>query len=167
MDKSPAATIRRPSPLVLICCAAIVAANLIVPLTLGDVYPFTVAPMFCDAPRTYCNYRVYGPDGELLADNSTRRIDPPGAPDPFCLRRYYDGNPTGLGVGICPPRTIDGGVFGSLQGEQHVRKHFEQCLREHPKLPFVDVEQEIVGPLDERRVGVIAINRWRIGRGAR
>lgn len=149
------------------CCAAFVVANIAIPLTLGDVYPFTVAPMFSDAPREYCDYRVYDPDGKLLADNSTRRIDPPGAPDPFCLRRYYDGNPAGLGVGVCPPRTIDGGVFGSVQSEQHVRKHFEQCLKDHPDLAFVDVEQDIVGPVDELRVGVMKTNRWRIGREAR
>src|SRR5687768_4162178 len=91
MTPSTPATIRRPSALVLMFCAAFVAANIAIPLTLGDVYPFTVAPMFCDAPQAYCNYRVYDPDGKLLADNSTRRIDPPGGPDPFCLRRYYDG----------------------------------------------------------------------------
>src|SRR6186713_2467366 len=69
MSQSTPATIRRPSALVLACCAAFVAANIAIPLTLGDVYPFTVAPMFCDAPQAYCNYRVYDPDGKLLADN--------------------------------------------------------------------------------------------------
>src|SRR5947199_9372326 len=96
-------TVRRPSPAVLACCVAFVAANLIIPLTLGDVYPFTVAPMFSDAPRSYCNYRVYDPSGKLLADNSTRRVDPPDAADPFCLRGYYDGNPAGYAVGVRPP----------------------------------------------------------------
>ena len=156
--------IRRPSAAVLACCAAFVAANLMVPLTLGDVYPFTVAPMFCDAPQAYCNYRVYDPDGNLLADNSTRRIDPPGGPDPFCLRRYYDGNPPGLGVGVCPPPTIDGGQFGSVHDEQHVRQHIAHCLADHPDLSFVDVEQDIVGPTDDLRVGIIKTNRWRIDR---
>jgi hypothetical protein len=160
-------TVRRPSPAVLICCSVFIAANLIIPLTLGDVYPFTVAPMFSDAPREYCNYRVYGPDGELLADNSTRRIDPPGTPDPFGLRRYYDGNPTGLGVGVCPPRTIDDGQFGGVHEEQHVRTHFTECLKELPDVPYIEVEQEIVGPIDSWRVGVIKINRWRIDREAR
>src|SRR5438045_2716938 len=129
MSQTRPATIRRPCPIVLACCALFVAANLIVPLTLGDVYPFTVAPMFCDAPQAYCNYRVYGPGGELLADNSTRQIDPLSKPDPFCLRRYYDGNPTGLGVGVCPPRTIDCGEFGGIHGEQRVRQHFAECLK--------------------------------------
>jgi hypothetical protein len=167
MSQSKPATIRRPSVLVLICCALFVAANVAIPLTLGDVYPFTVAPMFCDAPQAYCNYRVYDPNGKLLADNSTRRIDPPGAPDPFYLRRYYDGNPTGLGVGICPPPTIDGGTFGSIHDEQHVRSHIAECLADYPAPAFVDVEQEIVGPVDKLRVGVVKINRWRIVREAK
>jgi hypothetical protein len=167
MSQTISATIRRPSPLVLACCAAFVLANVAIPLTLGDVYPFTMAPMFCDAPRAYCNYRVYDPEGNLLADNSTRRVDPPGAPDPFCLRRYYDGNPAGLGVGVCPPPTIDGGTFGGVQDEARVRSHFAECLADHPQLAFVDVEQEIVGPLDELRVGVIQTHRWRVVREAR
>lgn len=154
-------TIRRPTVAVLACCTIFVLANVVVPLTLGDVYPFTVAPMFCEAPQVYCNYRIYDPAGKLLADNSTRRIDPPGQPDPFCLRRYYDGNPTGLGVGICPPATIDGGMFGSLHDEQHVRQHIAECLKGRSE-PYVDVEQEIVGPLDDYRVGIQRTHRWRI-----
>jgi hypothetical protein len=154
---------RRPSAAVLACCAAFVALNVIVPLTLGDVYPFTVAPMFCDAPQAYCNYRVYAPDGTLLADNSTRRIDPLGKPDPFCLRRYYDGNPTGCGVGVCPPPTIDGGIFGSVHDEAHVRAHIAEFLVARTE-PYVDVEQEIVGAIDDHRVGVLKTNRWRIVR---
>lgn len=164
MQQTTPTAIRRPSPAVLACCAAFVAANLIVPLTLGDVYPFTIAPMFCDAPQSYCNYRVYDPQGNRLADNSTRRIDPPGAPDPFCLRRYYDGNPTGLGVGVCPPPTIDGGQFGSVHDEQHVRRHIAACLATQADLAFVEVEQQIVGPIDDYRVGVVKTNRWRIDR---
>lgn len=163
MSQTPPPITRRPSAAVLACCAGFVAANVIVPLTLGDVYPFTVAPMFCDAPRAYCNYRVYAPDGTLLADNSTRRIDPPGGPDPFCLRRYYDGNPTGCGVGVCPPPTIDGGIFGSVHDEAHVRAHFTECLAKRSEA-YVDVEQEIVGPVDDYRVGLIKTNKWQIRR---
>jgi len=156
--------VRRPSILVLVACGLFVGANLLIPLTLGDVYPFTIAPMFCDAPQVYCNYRVFGSDGAKLADNSTRRSDPPGSPDPFCLRRYYDGNPCGLGVGVCPPQTLDGGQFGGLHSEEHVRRHIAARLAEMPELEYVDVEQEIVGPIDGWRVGVQQTNRWRVTR---
>ncbi len=161
MLASPAS--RSPSPWVLCCCAAFVAVNLVVPLTLGDVYPFTIAPMFRDAPREYCNYRVYAPDGTLLADNSTRRIDPPEALDPFCLRRYYDGNPPGLGVGVSPPATLCGGAFGDVPSQEQVRAHICDCLKQRTE-PYVEVEQEIVGPLDAWRVGIVRTERWRISR---
>lgn len=156
----------RASIAVLTACGLFVGLNLLVPLTLGDVYPFTVAPMFRDAPRVYCNYRVYAPDGRKLADNSTRRIDPPGSPDPFLLRRYYDGNPCGLGVGVCPPVTIDGGEFGGIHSQEHVRRHIAAHLAEMADLEYVDVEQEIIGPLDFWRVGIQHTNRWRITREA-
>jgi hypothetical protein len=154
--------VRRPSIAVLACCALFVAANLLAPLLLGDVYPFTIAPMFRDAPRQYCNLRMYAPDGTLLADNSTRRSDPVGSPDPFRLRRYYDGNPVGVGVGICPPETLD--RFGEAPDEQAVRRHVAACLREQGNLAYVEVEQEFVGAIDRRRVGVQRTLRFRVDR---
>jgi hypothetical protein len=156
------APIRRPSLAVLMACGAFVLANLLVPLRWGEVYPFTVAPMFRDAPLTYCNYRVYSPAGNLLADNSTRRDDPVDRPDPFRLRRYYDGNPVGLGVGIRPPSTLD--TFGSVPSEGAVRRHFQGCLATRSDLPYVIVEQEVIGPIDAWRVGVRRTHRWHIAR---
>ncbi len=52
---------------VVVCCLLFAAANVLVPITLGDVYPFTIAPMFRDAPQVYANYRVFAPDGSKLA----------------------------------------------------------------------------------------------------
>ena len=40
-----------------------VAANGFVPLICGDIFPFTSSPMFRDAPRAYCVYRAFAPDG--------------------------------------------------------------------------------------------------------
>jgi hypothetical protein len=147
---------------VIACCCLFAAANVIVPLTLGDVYPFTVAPMFRDAPQQYANVRVFAPDGKKLADNSRRALDAATSPDPFCLRRYYDGNPVGCGVGICPPKTIDD--FGKVPHEQAVREHITQHWPRDLNLEYVEVEQEIVGPLDAQRVGVQSTQRWRVAR---
>jgi hypothetical protein len=166
MKDVPAASIRRPPKLALACGALFIAANMLVPLTLGDVYPFTIAPMFRDAPRAYCNYRVYSLDGELLADNSTRRVDPPGKPDPFLIRRYYDGNPAGLGVGVCPPKCLDCGQFGGVQSPEEVRKHFQRALHTMPELTAIDVEQEVVGPIGDWRVGAVKTHRYRIERAS-
>ena len=128
-----------------------IAANVLIPLTLGDVYPFTIAPMFRDAPRHYANIRVYAPYGKLLADNSTRRVDPVGSPDPWLLRRYYDGNPVGCGVGVCPPQTLD--VFGEVPTEAELKSHFQRIMRERGE-QVIEVEVETVGPIDAWRVGV-------------
>jgi hypothetical protein len=147
---------------VLVCCAAFIAANLLVPLTLGDVYPFTVAPMFRDAPRRYCNYRVFAPDGTVLADNSTRRGDPLSKPDPFLLRRYYDGNPVGFGVGVRPPVTL--GDFGPVHDEAEIRSHFARVWPAEMTHAYVVVEQEIVGPLTGGRVGILETRRFRVER---
>jgi hypothetical protein len=147
---------------VVVCCLLFAAANVLVPITLGDVYPFTIAPMFRDAPQAYANYRVFAPDGSKLADNSRRDLDPAGTPDPFLLRRYYDGNPVGCGVGICPPQTL--GDFGVVHTESYVRKHIAQHWPRDLALPYVEVEQEIIGPLDAQRVGVQKTTRWRVER---
>jgi hypothetical protein len=146
-------------PWAYVACGLFLLANVTIPFTLGDVYPFTVAPMFRDAPREYENIRVFALDGTKLADNSTRRIDPLSAPDPFRLRRYYDGNPVGYGVGVRPPATLD--VFGEVHSEASIREHILQCLREQ-NIQEVEVEQEIVGPIDAYRVGVVKTQRWRV-----
>ena len=162
MSNQPATLQKKISPLALAACGAFLVANLFIPFTLGDVYPFTVAPMFRDAPRRYENIRVFKLDGSLLADNSTRRVDPLNSPDPFLLRRYYDGNPVGYGVGVRPPNTLD--EFGVIHDEAAIRSHLQKCLQALPDLAAVDVEREIVGPIDGWKVGVEQTNRWRIVR---
>lgn len=147
---------------VLICCLVFALSNLLIPFTLGDIYPFTIAPMFRDTPLKYANYRVYSPDGTKLADNSRREIDPTGSPDPFKLRRYYDGNPVGCGVGICPPKTL--GDFGIVHQEKHVRKHIAENWPSDLVFPYIEIEQEIIGPVDAQKVGIQKIQRWRIYR---
>jgi hypothetical protein len=67
-------------------------------------------------------------------------------------------------VGVCPPVAIDGGQFGGLHSEEQVRQHIAARLAEMPDLEYVEVEQEIVGPVDDWRVDVQETNRWRITR---
>jgi hypothetical protein len=125
-------------------------ANAIVPVAMGDLYPFTSGPMFRDAPTRYCNYRVYGPDGKLLEAET------------FLTHRIYDGNPVGYGVGIKPPTVLED--FGSERDEayccQHVLSHLS--TEENRKYPFVEIEQEVIGAVDSQRVGVIRTDRWRV-----
>jgi hypothetical protein len=138
----------------LAAVALLLVANVVVPLALGDVYPFTSAPMFRDCPGRCANYRVFAADGsELEAEE-------------WLLGRVYDGNPVGYGVGVRPPAVIEL-EFGAVANEAQVRAHVQQQLAraEHRRHPFVDVVQEIVGPLSgTERIGVVQSNRWRIER---
>jgi len=141
------------SRLAIAAAAALLAANVIVPLLWGDVYPFTSAPMFRDSPRRFCNYRVFSPFGvELPLVN-------------WNLERVYDGNPVGYGVGVQPPPVLEQD-FGVVHEDAAVREHVERQFSrpENSQYEFVDVVQEVIGAIDDQRVGVTATNRWRIGR---
>lgn len=124
--------------------------NIVVPVVWGDIYPFTSGPMFRDAPTRYCNYRVYGPDGELLE------------PKAFLCHRIYDGNPVGYGVGVKPPAVLE--EFGVERDEAYCRQHLlaQLSAEANHRYPFVEIEQEVVGPVDDQRVGVVRTDRWRV-----
>ena len=136
----------------LVAAAAVLVANVVVPLLWGDVYPFTSAPMFRDAPRACCNYRVFGPDGQELPAED------------WLVQRVYDGNPVGYGVGVRPPAVIEQ-EFGVVHDEAAVRQHIAAQLRAEPhrELSYVEVEQQVIGPLGSR-VGVTSTRRWRVER---
>ena len=137
-----------------IAVAALLAANVVVPLVWGDVYPFTSAPMFRDNPRQCCNYRVYAPDGTELP-----------AVEWLC-QRIYDGNPLGYGVGIEPPPVLER-EFGQVHSERHIREHVERLLNEpqHRRLAYVEVVQEVIGPIDSERVGPLPPKRFIVRSG--
>ena len=131
----------------------VLVANVIVPLLWGDVYPFTSAPMFRDAPRACCNYRVYGPDGKPLLDKD------------WLCHRVYDGNPIGYGVGIAPPGVLEQN-FGEVHDERQIAVHIQTILSrpENNHLPFVEVVQDVIGPVSSERVGVVESRRFRVTR---
>jgi hypothetical protein len=105
--------------------------------------------MFRDNPDVYCDYQVIGPDG-----TSQRLID-------FQLQQNYDGNPVGFGAGVKPPPTVD--EFGSAPSLFVLREHVERVLKaRHPKLPYVEVVQRIVGESTEFTVGTIREARLRV-----
>jgi hypothetical protein len=153
MPESDKQTLGSRSRLAIAAAAALLVANVIVPLLWGDVYPFTSAPMFRDSPRHFCNYRVYSPSGEELPAIN------------WNLQRIYDGNPVGYGVGVQPPPVLEQ-EFGVVSDEAAVRKHVEQQFGrpDNSRYEFVDVVQEIIGAMNDQQVGVITTNRWRIGR---
>jgi hypothetical protein len=143
----------RKSQLALVTVALLLAANVIVPLVWGDVYPFTSAPMFRDAPACCCNYRVYAPDGRELPAQD------------WLVQRIYDGNPIGYGVGICPPPVLEQD-FCQPCNEQEVRAHIASQFDrpQNRNYAYVEVVQDHIGPIDSQRVGITHTSRWRIER---
>ena len=143
----------RPGRWALTFVALLLAANVVVTLIWGDVYPFTSAPMFRDCPAQCCNYHVYAPDGrELPAED-------------WLVQRIYDGNPVGYGVGLQPPPVIEQ-QFGVVFDEATVRRHIERQFFRPGNGPYdhVEVLQEVIGPIHGQRVGVVSTQRWTIGR---
>lgn len=106
--------------------------------------------MFADAPQRYCDYHLFGPDGEELALVA------------FGMHRNYWGNPIGAGVGFLPPPTVD--QFGTVAIADEVTAHLRQQLRAWPELAYVEVVQEVIGDIDGQRVGPIPekTQRWRV-----
>ncbi|HUE73210.1 MAG TPA: hypothetical protein VMP01_20155 [Pirellulaceae bacterium] len=143
---------------------ALLAANAIVPLMWGDVYPFTSAPMFRDSPTQYAEYRVFDPQGNELPSRHYA-LDKDKTGDPLFLGRVYDGNPVGYGVGIAPPPVLEQ-EFGVIHDEATVRRHIQEQLArpENAGLEYVVVEQRVIGPIDGQAVGVTKATRWKIER---
>src|SRR5262245_45102522 len=100
----------------LLLISGFLLVNLLVPLLIVDLYPFSRAPMFADAPRLYCDYHVYDPEGSelhLAGPDGKARVLVDGKPVPALgLHRNYWGNPIGAGVGFIPPQTVD--QFGKV-----------------------------------------------------
>jgi len=91
---------------------AFVVLNLAAPFLLGEIYPVTVSPMFCDQPTQYCTYEVFDENGnavdlELLG-----------------LHMVYDGNPVGLGMGIKATPTMH--KFGEVPTFEEVERHVRE-----------------------------------------
>ena len=71
-----------------------VAINLVAPLMVGELYPFTISPMFRDQPGEYCTYQLLDEAGNELELEK------------YGLHLIYDGNPPGLGMGIKAEPTL-------------------------------------------------------------
>lgn len=118
-----------------------VAVNLVSPWLIGELYPFTISPMFCDEPTQCCDFEAFAADGTPIPLES------------IGLQRNYDGNPVGLGVGLVPPYTLD--QFGELPTDEEVRDHVEKQLLAHPEWESIRVVIKTIGEIDSQHVGVI------------
>ena len=98
----------------LLAAAIFVVVHLTSPLWIGELYPFTISPMFCDSPTQCCRYEVFAADGTAL---DTKQ---------FNLHMVYDGNPPGLGMGIVADPTLH--PFGEVASQQQVVDHVRSVL---------------------------------------
>src|SRR5262249_20704760 len=118
----------------LLAVALFALLNVVLPLWLVDLYPFSRAPMFADAPLQYCEYHVLDPKGEALSSRD------------FGLQRNYWGNPIGVGVGFRPPESAD--QFGQVALQTEVTEMVRRRLVNFANLPFVDVRQDVIADQD-------------------
>ena len=137
----------------ILCVVAFVIINLVGPMVVGEMYPFTISPMFSDQPSQYSVYEVFDENGEPIDS------------EPFGLHLVYDGNPPGLGMGIQAHPTLHG--FGETSTVDQLRSHVQKKLAEMPEREFVTVKRSLVRCVDhcpaetvvelnvERPVGVI------------
>jgi hypothetical protein len=131
----------------LLAVALFGLVSVAVPLFCTELYPFSRAPMFADAPECYCNYAVYDQEGRPLP-----ALD-------FGLHRNYWGNPPGAGVGFEPPPSADrfGEVPPRAEVTALVQKHLARTALAH-----VDVTREVVGPRGDGVVGTVRAECWRV-----
>jgi hypothetical protein len=118
-----------------------------VPACVPELYPFSRAPMFSDAPARYCRYAIYGPAGEPLPLDS------------FGLQRNYWGNPP-VGSGFLPPPSLD--RFGEVPAWDLVTSHVRGRLTSRPDLPFVTITRAVIGPMDGGTVGPVRLESRRV-----
>jgi len=93
----------------LVAVGLFVVINVIAPFLVGELYPFTVSPMFRDQPEQYCTYQLF--------DDAGKELDPAT----YGLHLVYDGNPPGLGMGIEAAPTLH--EFGDVPELKKVQAH--------------------------------------------
>ena len=128
----------QPRKLEIFCVIAFLVVNLVAPLVIGEVFPFTISPMFSDHPAEYCVYRVL--------DENDQPIDS----ELFGLHLVYDGNPPGLGMGIQAQPTFHG--FGETAKLEDLKAHVRTKLASMPEREWVTVEQCLVRCVSNRPV---------------
>lgn len=135
--------------------ALFVVANVAIPLCCAELYPFTNAALFSDAPRVLCDYEITAPSGEHLPNMSfgiSRQY--------WGLRGFSSVNPNPHPRAIQLPTTID--RVGQVPSKEEVTEVIQQNLRVLRSLEYVEVQQRVLGAIDENRVGVTQRRTWRV-----
>lgn len=124
-----------------------------VPMLVEEMYPFTRATMFANAPKQFTQFEIIAPDGTFL---QTRN---------FGLQLNYSGDPpivrrSATGFGIKLPSTIN--HIDKSVSREHVVQQLELRLIDYPELRHVDVVQTLFGAIDSSGVGEIDVQRFRV-----
>ncbi len=110
---------------------AFVVINLLAPFVVGEMYPFTISPMFRDQPEQYCTYQLFDDAGNELDRK------------PFGLHLVYDGNPPGLGMGIESRARLH--KFGEVPDLETVVAHIEKAASTiKPDCKTIRIVQSVV-----------------------
>lgn len=127
----------------------------VVPLLTTELYPFSRAPMFADAPRLYCDYGVRLPDGRQITDETDK-----ATLTKLGVQRNYWGNPLGVGVGYEPPPTVDD--FGKVADKEFVVEMVAKRLEQFPDWRYVEVVRTVVRPAADGLIVREPGETWRV-----
>lgn len=136
---------------------AVIACSVVVPVVWEKIFPFNRPSFFVARVEKHAVYRVLAPGGRSLP---AWRF---GLGDFYWAQRgWFTEVPEQERGAIRLPDTVN--VYGSLPSratiEEVVRKH----LRRFPELDYVVVVRTIKGPVNDRSVGVVAEQRWKVSR---
>ena len=122
--------------------------NLVIPLFVPDLYPFSTMPMFSSSPERISRVRVFGPQGEELN------------PYLFRLNTENFANPAPR-IGVVFPASFDSTEALDWAGVEPVVQGQLVALG----LEFVDVEHVVFGPKPgTQTVAPVLVERRRIQR---
>jgi len=107
-----------------------------------DLFPFSSFPMFSDSPKTLLEYQFFSPQGEILS------------PEQFGMVSSYVANPS--------PKLSRKLPYQSL--EQMSLEDIFQAVRERrvKEQGVVIVNRRVLGALDEKTVGIVSEDSWRV-----
>ena len=130
----------------LAAAAVFVAVHLLAPVVLGEMYPFTISPMFCDQPTEACTYEVTDADGQPI-DAAT-----------FNLHLVYDGNPPGLGMGIVARDTLHSYCVPCDQAQ--VTAHVQSVMKQKGIVGPIMIRQRHLFPQDHKITE--SVSKWSV-----
>jgi hypothetical protein len=133
--------------LLILCCS----------LGAGKLYPFEAPSFFVARADQYCRYTLRDPQQRELPMYE------------FGLGDFYAGQ-GGYAVGVPGqepgaiklPATIN--VYGEVPAPSEVAGVVQRALRARSEPEYVIVDQQVIGPLDQEAVGVVASHRMRVSR---